>query len=117
MSETNQDDPKSEAVDDATDANPIWRNVRVIGTAAACLLVFSLATYLMKAMTAGANVTVEADELTTVLMNADGLRLEEIDGPLVLTLRPGNNAVRAGRFRVVGEIVDRYNESVSEGAA
>ena len=81
-----------------------WRNLRVVGTAVICLSVFAVATYAMKALTAGATVIVEADEVATVLMSTGGVRLEEIDGPIVLALRPGRNAVRAGKFRVTGQI-------------
>ena len=104
---------KSESQDENTIATPAENRegeprpahqLRVVGTAISCLLVFALGMYVMQTFSAGAIVIVEADEVASVLVQTGGLRLEEVDGPLVLTLRQGRNAVRAGSFHVVGDI-------------
>ena len=106
MSESQDETPTAAPQSDSTAEETISRrkNLRIVGTAVACLAVFALGTYGVKAFSNGATVVVEADEIATVLMKTGGVRLEEIDGPLILALHPGRNAVRAGQFRLVGEI-------------
>jgi hypothetical protein len=77
---------------------------RVAVTALACLACFALAMWAMRSLTAGATVIVEADEVATVLMKTSGLKLHQVDGPMVLLLHPGPNSVPAGKFRVEADI-------------
>ena len=102
--EDNSSTPEPAAENDPASGSSPRQSLRVVATALVCLGVFALGTYGVKAITSGATVIVEADEIATVLMKTGGIRLEEIDGPLVITLRPGRNAVRAGKFHVVAEI-------------
>lgn len=78
------------------------KSIRVIGMAVAFLSAFALAMYAMQATRSGAVIVVEADEVVTVYMKTGGITLHEVDGPLILTLQPNRNAVRAGKFRVEG---------------
>lgn len=108
MADAEQDNPQSpkpvkSAAADPGDLNDQRRkNVRVVVTALAILAAFALAMYAMQATRSGAVIVVEADEVVTVYMKTGGITLHEVDGPLILTLQPNRNAVRAGKFRVEG---------------
>ena len=106
MSESHDENPDAAPEIDSSyeDGTARRRGLRMLATAVVCLGIFALGTYGVQALSTGATVIVEADEIATVLMKTGGVRLEEIDGPLVIALHPGRNAVRAGKFRVVGDI-------------
>ena len=108
MTDAEQDNPKlptpvESAAADPGDIGDLRRtNIRVIGMAVVFLAAFALAIYAMQATRSGAVIVVEADEVATVYMKTGGITLHEVDGPLILTLQPHRNAVRAGKFRVEG---------------
>jgi len=79
-------------------------STRVAVTAIGFLLCFALAVYVMRALTPGATLIVEADPATAALLETRRVKIHQTDGPLVQILEPGRQRMRAGKYRLEANI-------------